>query len=83
MKNPAPWTRYDLWIQIVPAIIAAVCLVLVPLLATQPGDKNAQLRSMQWARFAFLIGAVFVSAATISALVQDFRSNHEPIWPFA
>jgi len=75
-KNPDPWRAVDLFIQIIPSVAAAISLVVVPWLATQPRAANEAYKSIRWARGLFLLGALAALTAMLIPLLYDFMIHH-------
>jgi len=75
-RSPDPWSITDLWIQILPAILGAICLVLTPMNATKL--ENAQI-AIQRARNAFAIGSTLALLAIILPMARDFYIHRQDL----
>jgi multisubunit Na+/H+ antiporter MnhB subunit len=76
LKNPDPWRLIDLFIQIIPCIVAAISLAMVPWLATRPRAPAEAQRSIRQARGSFLFGALAALTAMLIPLLYDFVIHH-------
>ena len=70
-KDPGPFISPS--VQII-AIFALLCLAFVPWFATRAREDNH--KSIQIARFFFLLGAFFAYIAIIAPMLLDFYFNH-------
>ncbi|MDB6024427.1 MAG: hypothetical protein JWM68_650 [Verrucomicrobiales bacterium] len=76
-KSTGPWTWLDLFLQIIPAILAGASLVSVPIFATREREVDAVAESVRVARRPFLLGACLVAFVIFVWLIRDFIGHHE------
>jgi hypothetical protein len=77
-KNPGPWRWLDLIIQILPGMLGAIALTLVPWLTTKPQYEVNLGDSIENGRKSFIIGASLTLFAIIVPWMIDYFAHHEP-----
>jgi hypothetical protein len=75
-KSPGPWSWADLFVQIIPAILASAALVSIPFLATKEREAGAVAKSVRTARRMFTLGSCLVMFVVFNWFILDFINHH-------
>lgn len=73
-KDPGPWSWADLFVKIIPALVAGTALMSVPFLATQ--EREAEAESVRAARRMFTLGSGLVLFVVFAWFILDFIRHH-------
>ena len=73
-KSEEPWSWLDLFVLIIPAILAGSALISVPFFGIQ--ERKTEAESIRLARRIFTLGSCLVVFVIFMWFIRDFIANH-------